>query len=525
MLLGLFALAGCTDLEPVIEEYVTGDEFIDEAREQIKADIGLIGGFIDPAYGPLYNFLGERNIYALLEGPTDEMVTPTRGTDWADNGIWVALHQHTWDADHTIVRRGFNDLSAGVSRCYEVLGNLEAISADDPDFQEKLAPYVAEVRTLRAYYMLQFIDLFGQVPVLDENDAPAVLNRQEGTNFIIEELEEAIPQMLGKESGLAYGRVVRQTAQAILAKVYLNRFVYDPSTSVQADMEQVIANCNAVINSGQYSLAGDYFQMFSSNNEDSPETLLVLQNSGEQFRGFDSQAHTLMTLHYKQTAGWQLAPWNGMCVTEDFFYRWDGDGNGSNGVQTTDSRFQDDRHLESMGLHLGMLYGQQIDETGANLTDRKGNPLVFTPEITDLRQAQEYEGVRVLKWAPDTTAAIQAWMNNDVALLRYADVWLMKAEALWRNGDNGQALGMLNELRGMRGASPAPSLNGGQAILDERGYELYWEGHRRTDLIRFDQFTNGTWWAKGVTESFRSLYPIPTNALTANVNLVQNDGY
>lgn len=524
----LGCLTACTDLSPQIEEFVTGEEYIEEAKNLIKSDIGLIGGFIETAYTPLYQAIGERNIYALTESSTDEMVTPTRGTDWGDNGIWVALHQHKWTSEHQVVRNGWNDLSAGVSRAYEVLGNLEAITKDDAAFRAQLEPYFAEVRTLRAYYMWQFVDLFGQVLALDNKGFPTVLTREEGTAFIIAELEEVIPQMLGKEDNVGYGRVVRQTAETLLARVYLNRFVYLDEPASNTDMDKVIALCDAVINSGEYALGSDYFDMFDQDNESSPETLLVLQNTQETIRGFNSQTRILMTLHYNQKGGGAvpLEPWNGMATTEDFFYAWDTDGNKANGVQTSDERFHDTRYLASTGIPLGFLHGQQVDANGNALQDRKNNPLVYTPEIGDIFQATETEGVRVIKWAPDIDTPVQVWGDNDMALLRYADVLLMKAEALWRKGDNAQALSLVNQLRTNRGGAAIGSISAdGQEILDERGFEFYWEGHRRTDLIRFDRFTKGTWWAKEVSEDFRSIYPIPETALSANSKLEQNPGY
>lgn len=529
ILLLIGTLTACTDLSPEIEEFVTGEEYLAEAKRQLKSDITLVGGFVEPAYTPLYQAIGERNIYALTEAPTDEMVTPTRGTDWGDNGIWIALHQHTWSPEHVVVRNGWNDLSAGVSRAYEVLGNLEAISEGDPEFQQQLVPYIAEVKALRAYYMWQFVDLFGQVLALDANGQPTVLSREEGVAFIIEDLEAIIPQMLGKEDKVGYGRVVKQTAQAILAKVYLNKFIYlKQPAPAKEDMDKVIALTNEIINSGEYALADDYFEMFDQDNETSPEALLVLQNTQETIRGFNSQTRILMTLHYNQKGGGEvpLEPWNGMATTPDFFYSWDNDDSPANGVQTQDNRFFDDRYITMTGIPLGFLVGQQVGANGNDLTDRKGNPLVFTPEIGNILQATETEGVRVIKWAPDLDTPIQVWGDNDIALLRYADVILMKAEAAWRNGDNAAALAQINQLRTKRGANQINSISGnGKEILDERGYELYWEGHRRTDLIRFDQFTKGSWWAKEVSEDYRSIFPIPATALSANAKLKQNTGY
>lgn len=521
----LGVLISCTDLEPKIKEFATGEEYLADAAERIKSDPTNALAFIEPVYSSLYNWNGERNLFALTESSTDEMVTPTRGTDWFDNGIWIAMHQHSWTADNLILLRGWGDLSSGVARCYEVLTNLEAISESDPNFRAQLVPYIAEARLLRAYYMWHFVDLFGVVPYLDDALSTQVYNRSDGVAFVISELEAIIPDLLGKEDNPEYGRAVRQTAEALLAKIYLNLFIYEDRAFTNADMDMVIAYCDDVINSGQYSLATDYFSIFDQHNETSPETLLTLQNSGDIGRGFDSQSHLFMTLHYYQVVnGGQ--PWNGMCATEDFFYAWDTDGNRNNGVQTNDSRFSDDRYVSETGIHLGFLVGQQYKPDGTALEDRLGNPLIYTAEIGDLRAASEVEGTRVVKWAPDTDAAIPQWMDNDVALLRYADVILMKAEALWRKGDNAGALSLINQLRTTRGAGNLTSIGAdGSEILAERGFEFYWEGQRRTDLVRFGQFTSGTWWEKPVSEEYRNIYPIPLTALSANDKLTQNEGY
>ncbi len=522
--LALSSLFACTDLDPIIKEFTTGEEYLAESAASMKEDLSLVEAFVEPIYSPLYQWNGERNIYALTESSTDEMVTPTRGTDWYDNGIWQEMHKHTWTPENDIVQNGWNDLSTGVARCYEVYTNLINMSADDQNFRADLEPFLAETRMLRAYYMWQYIDLFGVLPILDENLIPDVLDRVNGTEFIISELEEAKGMMRSKNQA-PYGKAVKQTAEALLARVYINRAIYEGRDFSIADMDEVIANCDAVINLGLYSLTTDYFSIFDNNNESSPETILTLQNSGDVGRGFDSQAHTFMSLHYNQSIN-NGQPWNGMCLPPTFFYKWDTDGNNANGIQTEDHRFQDDRYLSETGIHLGILYGQQVDETGADLEDRIGNPLIFDPNISALEAAQETEGARVVKWAPDQDAAIPQWMDNDVALIRYADVILMKAEALWRKGDSGAALQLINELRSTRGVGNISSIAGnGQEILDERAFEFYWEGYRRTDLIRFDQFSKGTWWAKEVSDSYRSIYPIPITALSANDKLVQNTGY
>ena len=128
--------------------------------------------------------------------------------------------------------------------------------------------------------------------------------------------------------------------------------------------------------------------------------------------------------------------------------------------------------------------------------------------------------------------------DTDFPMFRLADVYLMYAEAVVRNGGGnvGTAVNYINELRERAYGDASGNITAGDLnldfILSERARELYWEAHRRTDLIRFNQFTeNGVWAWKGnvpqgsTTASFRNLMPIPSSDLGVNPNLVQNPGY
>jgi hypothetical protein len=132
----------------------------------------------------------------------------------------------------------------------------------------------------------------------------------------------------------------------------------------------------------------------------------------------------------------------------------------------------------------------------------------------------------------------QAYPDTDFPMFRLADAYLMYAEAVLRGGaggDMGTAIGYVNELRerAYGNASGDVSSIDLPFILDERARELYWEGHRRTDLVRYGLFTGGNylWPWKGkvqggiATEDKFNLFPIPASDLTANLNLVQNPGY
>jgi hypothetical protein len=131
-------------------------------------------------------------------------------------------------------------------------------------------------------------------------------------------------------------------------------------------------------------------------------------------------------------------------------------------------------------------------------------------------------------------------VDTDYPLFRLADVYLMYAEAVLRGATSGNAttaLGYVNALRTRAYGNANGNITSAQMtldfILDERARELYWEGYRRTDLIRYSKFTGSAylWPWKGkvaagaTTETFRDLYPIPSNDLGANPTLKQNPGY
>lgn len=174
---------------------------------------------------------------------------------------------------------------------------------------------------------------------------------------------------------------------------------------------------------------------------------------------------------------------------------------------------------------MGFLLGQQYDlTTDAALKDRKGNQLSFTREV-NLRETGndlEITGIRVVKYPYDYgTSGDQK--NNDFAIFRYADVLLMKAEALLRTGKDAEALTIVNQIRAKRQATPLTSISLDQ-FLDERGREMYWEGWRRQDLIRFGKFLQ-PWQQKEQSNERNLLFPIPSDQLAVNPNLTQNPGY
>jgi hypothetical protein len=314
-------------------------------------------------------------------------------------------------------------------------------------------------------------------------------------------------------------------------------------------MQQVITLGNAIISSGRYSYTANYFDNFSRTNSNSKEGIFAYPNtSGVAVN--NSGVHNMWwsTLHYNSYR--PLAPqagWNGFSTVADFY--------NSFGINTVPTQTPADTLLDKRiggrfyrgstdisGIRPGLLVGQQYYEDGTPVKDRKGNLLkfdpTFSPDLKETGNNLEIIGIRVVKYVPDFSDNGKNYSGgtagNWVMIFRYPDVVLMVAEAKMRaaTADNAGALLMVNELRAARGAAPMttmPLVNPNnvadpRTLLAERGRELYWEIHRRTDLIRFGVFQK-PWALKPASDATHLVFPIPTSALAANPNLQQNDGY
>lgn len=477
----------CTDLE------------VDEKDSIVvkDSDEGFVAGNPAELLNSIYNddlgaLTDQANVYALYTHTSDEMIPPTRGVDWGDNGVWRTLHQHTWDATHAHVLNGWNQLNQRAFKCNQIL-------ASNPDAQQ-----AAEAKFLRAFFMWHVMDLYGQVPFREVDEGvdvdPRVFTRAEAFDFIVKDLTEALPDLPDTGPSPTNARATQAAANTMLARLYLNKGVYVSNsegepTFAEEDMNKVIAYCDAVTADG-YSLEGQYFRNFSSSA--TSEIIFSTPAGSPENRWF-------MTLHYDQNP----SGWNGFTTLADFYAKFEDSDQRKGSYPPPDGS-------EYSGIARGFLIGQQYDDNGDPvINSRNQEPLVYTPEVP-LLGANTAQGIRVIKYHPSDA--------GQYIFLRYADVVLMKAEAVLRGGSGGEtALNIVNTLRATRGASPLASLDEA-TLLDERGRELYWEGYRRVDQIRFGTFDD-TWHEKENIEAFRVLFPIPQQALDSNPNLVQNPGY
>ena len=480
-----FALSigmSCTDLKVKEVDSVVlspNDKF-----EPIDPTEGLV-----TLYKDLSAYTDQANTYALETHSSAEMIPPTRGTDWGDNGVWRSLDQHTWNSTHGQVTNTWYNLSQRVAKATVVLASKPS------------AAQAAEAKFLRAFNMFHIMDLYGQVLFRQVTDAPLadaqVLDRPAAFAQIVKDLTEAVAVLpTGKPDGSRF-TATKEAANFMLARMALNKAVYlgtaAPYTFAAADMDEVIKNVDAITAAG-YSLDNNYFNNFSPNEKN--EAILMCHPDG------NPQNRWRMTTHYNQNPD----GWNGFTTLSDFYAKF----------EAKDQRIGLPGKKDSSafsGLGRGFLRGQQFSDNGVALLDRRKGPLSFTDEIP-LSGANEVQGIRVIKYHPATA--------KQYNFMRYAEALLMKIEAQLRKGDAAGALVAVNVLRTSRGASLLTALTADE-LFNERRRELYWEGYGRTDEIRFGKFTTGP----GVLNKadYTTVYPIPAAALASNPLLKQNAGY
>ena len=495
VVLGAAVAVSCTKLE-------------ETQRDAVNFQRATAAGLLQGAYNSLGGLQTQDVVWALEEHSSDEALGPTRGPDWDDNGVWRVIHNHQWDADHSIVRNTFNSL---LTAQFSATAVLE---------QSPSASEAAQAKFIRALSVFLVLDLYDQVPfradLKDLKQLPLTLKGAEAANKVIEEANAALTDL--PNAGSSTWIANKDAARTLLMKAYLNRGVYAnrvTPTFAAADMNQVITLADQILGNSRYALSDNFFTNFAPNNNSASKELIYTLENTIGVRGGNNRFNWFCTLHYNQ----RPSGWNGFTTLADFYDKFEAADTRRGGS------FPGLTNVT--GLRTGFLVGQQFDQNGTALTDRKGAPLAFTREIA-LRETGnnlEVTGIRVIKYVPDFAQGIDGNAENEYVIFRFADVMLMKAEAQLRLGQTAAALTIVNTLRAKRGASALTTLTL-QGLLDERGREMYWEGWRRNDQVRFGTFLNGV----GPTRPNKSgnerlIFPIPNQQLAVNPNLTQNPGY
>lgn len=445
--------------------------------------------------------------FNLQECGTDEMAST-----WLSGDKTGDITYLSWDANDPWVADMYYRIYYNIALCNEFLRNCSesTISSYGESEQRELRLFRAEARFLRALFYYHALDLFRNIPFVSENDpvgsyVPPRYTPAQTVAFIESELNEIAPLMYSARE-CPYGRASRGAAYTLLAKLYLNAEVYTGT----ARYSDCIVACNKAIAEG-YTLESDYAKLFNAdNNKRTNEIIFALPVDAEH------------------TVTWGATTYI-IC------------GEVSN--TSADQKPEDYGVKNGWGMY--RVRGELPDKFEDGSTDTRFR--FFTTNQTRYLETidNQTNGYFSEKWSNLTddgqTASntVDGGVNTDYPLFRLADVYLMYSEAVVRGGTGGtlsQALDYVNRLRRRAYKSNAGDIKERQLtkdfLIDERARELYLEGERRTDLIRFGLFTTSKylWQWKGGTKSGMAVdskynvYPIPTSELTANPNLY-NENY
>ena len=530
-LLGLLVLQSCTkdlDLQPtndVTSEVVYATP---AGYKQVLAKVygsfaltGNIGpaapsGFpgdiqgIDEGFSDFY-----RLFWKAQELSTDEAVI-----SWGDAGI-QDFHNMNWGTNNNFLRGLYYRSLYQITLCNDFIRecadeNLSRRGITGAD-ATNIRQYAKEARFLRAFQYWVLMDLYGNPPFVDETSPiggppPQQITRQELFDWLDEELKDLETSMPATNE---YGRATQAATWALMARMYLNAQVYtqDPVTYAPgpARFTDAATYAKKVIDAG-YSLINQYpWLMRADNHLNKSEFIFTINYDGLRTQGYGG---TTFLTH---------ASVGGDVPAASF-----GVGGGWSGIRTT-------KKLPELFPDLtGSLDKRsQFFTAGQNIEIQS---------LTEFRNGLAVTKNRNIK-RDGTIGSSQDFSDIDIPLFRLAEMYLIYAEAVLRGGtgDLTLALGYINKIRGRAYAndpsSTAGNIGAGQLtldfILDERARELYWEGFRRTDLIRYNKFVEGTYlwpWKGGVSSgtgvaAYRKLYPLPSSDVNANPNLDQNPGY
>lgn len=570
VVLFLVTFFGCTDLEEdVLDESLTG-----------TGQAEIVSGSIAPVYGRLRQvWLHTRN-FGLQEIASDEAIIPNRGgRDWFDGGKFIAVHQHLMTPGNSLVGDSWNEITLSISRAVIAIERLRP-EAENGNAEAQGALH--EMIAARAYLNMLALDSWGIVFKKESSEEISqILRTQEAIDYIESELLSVVDVI---NNDLGPGRFTRDAVKALLARLYLNAAVYrDPYGTpnfLDADMDKVIQYTNDII-SGPYSLSPEYFDIFNDDNNTNPEVIFsldqrgVLQTEHSRWQYWSISGDQIPRPEFPNTRGTDAA-----AATPDFIQTW-ADAYGSADAAVADARFfqentvipenlrdltgvnpnNDADHFYCVpaeefeidrGILRGIIWGPRKDEQGNILTCDDGSVRIY-PVINrrtsgaDLKYVDHNldvnftdegslhnTGHRFSKYQFSRTAPNCCSNSSvDIVLLRLGEIYLMRAEAKLRKGDNAGALADINILRTSRNARPDQTPEALATIdLDilfrESGFELYWEGLRRSYQIRFGKYED-SWTGKTDSDPNKRLFPIPQRAIDGASSvegfLVQNPGY
>lgn len=455
---------------------------------------------IDPGTSDFF-----RLYWCAQELSTDEAVI-----SWGDAGI-QDFHNMNWSSSNPF-------LTGLYYRClYQITLANDFIRQSDPakvaargikgGDADAIKEYVLEARFLRAYQYWVLMDLYGNPPFVTEKDKigdiPKQIKRADLFNYVESELKAIEPTIVAPKTN-EYGRADRGAVWALLARMYLNAQVY----TGQARFTDALTYANKVIGAG-YTLVSNYpWLMLADNNLNTNEFILTINYDGINTQNYGGS--TFMT--HAAVGGSMNANTYGI-------------GGGWAGTRTT-------KNIPNLFPD----YTGTIDSRAEFYTSGQSLDINDQAVFTDGFAVTKYRNVK----RDGTPGKSLDFSDIDIPIFRLGEIYLIYAEAVLRGGTGGDlatATNYINLLRKRAYGNSTGNINQSDLTLsfiqDERARELYWEGFRRTDLVRFGKFTDGSYvwpWKGGVKSgtgvaSYRNLYPLPVQDVSVNPNLNQNPNY
>ena len=460
--------------------------------------------------------------YSRLLFSLNELTTDNAVVGWGDPGL-PNLHAMNWGAGNDFTTGMYYRLAQEVSFTNSFIENASLLSDN-----AEVEAYIAEARFLRAFAYYNLLDLFGAVPLVTvvSTDLPEQNTRAEIFSFVESELL-AIQDLLKDSGANEYGRVDRVAAWALLSKLYLNAEVFTGENRYT----DAITFSNLAINSS-YSInttdvngnGSAYDELFlADNNSNGAQNEFIFALN---FDGNNSRTYGGTTFLVHAAIGGSMdafnfgvnGGWSGLRTTKALVNKFD------YSVSSTDADGNPIEWEDSRALFYTDGQNLEINTIANTFTD--GYAVTKFKNVDSNGDAGIDEG--------------GDFVDTDLPIIRLAEIYLNYAEAVLRGGSGGDvstATGYINELRARAFGSANGNISSSDLtldfILEERARELYWEGQRRTDLIRFNDYTTGSylWPFKGGSKSgtsvddFRKLFPLPSNIILINPNLTQNTGY
>jgi starch-binding outer membrane protein, SusD/RagB family len=447
-----------------------------------------------------------RLFWKAQELSTDEAVI-----SWGDVGI-QDFHNMNWTSNNSFLTGLYYRSMYQITLCNEFIrqssdANLSKRNITGND-ATNIKQYAREAQFLRAFQYWVLMDLYGKAPFVTEASViggppPPQASRTEIFNYIETQLKEIEANMPAPRTN-EYGRADKAAVWALLARIYLNAQVYTGT----AKYTDAITYSKKVIDAG-YSLISNYtWLMRADNNLNTSEFIFTINYDGLHTQGYGG---TTFLTH---------ACVGGSMPASSF-----GVGGGWSGTRATKNLPNLFPDITGTADIRAQFYSSGQNLEIGNLTD-------FTNGLA----VTKYKNIK----RDGSNGQSQDFSDVDMPLFRLSEMYLIYAEAVLRQGTGGDAttaLGYINALRTRAYTNTSGNISSGQLtmdfILDERARELYWEGFRRTDLVRFNKFTEGTYlwpWKGGVSSGTgvsanRKIYPIPSRDINSNTNLVQNPGY